>query len=199
MFEKLTENLNSLGYATHVFQTKEEAKVFLLSSIKGKSVGIGGSITVKELDVYKTLCENNTVYWHWEEDSEKLRETLKSASSADVYISSVNAIAESGEIVNIDGTCNRVASISFGHEKVYLLIGKNKITKDLESAIKRARNVAAPLNARRLGKNTPCAFGEIKCHNCKSPEKICKNLSLLYKKPGATEYEVILIDEELGY
>lgn len=199
MFDILTENLNSLGYKTHTFQTKEEAKDFLLAQIKGKTIGIGGSITVKELDVYKELSENNTVFWHWEVPNEMSNQTLKAARNAEVYISSVNAIAESGEIVNIDGTCNRVASISYGHDKVYLIIGKNKITDDLDSAIYRARNVAAPLNARRLGKNTPCAFGELKCHNCKSPEKICKNLSLLYKKPGACEYEVILINEELGY
>ena len=199
MFEKICENLNSLGYKTRTFETKEDAKSFILLEIKGKSIGIGGSITVKELDIYKELSENNTVYWHWEEKPDKISETLKSASVADLYISSVNAIAESGEIVNIDGTCNRVASISFGHEKVYLIVGKNKITSDLDSAIWRARNVAAPLNARRLNKNTPCTIGDLKCHNCKSPEKICRNLSVLYKKPGASECEVILINEDLGY
>lgn len=199
MFEKLTENLNSLGYKTHTFETKKEAKAFILSDIKGKSIGIGGSVTVKELDIHNELSENNTVYWHWEEKGDKISETLKAASVADIYICSVNAIAETGEIVNIDGTCNRVASISFGHDKVYLFVGKNKITNDLDSAIWRARNVAAPLNARRLNKNTPCALGELKCHNCKSPEKICKNLSVLYKKPGACEYEIILINEDLGY
>lgn len=126
-------------------------------------------------------------------------ETRKLATASEVYISSVNGIAETGEIVNIDGCGNRVAAISFGPEKVYLLVGKQKITKDLNAAIDYARNVAAPKNAKRLGINTPCAINADKCYNCNSPQRICRNMSILMTKPSGSEYEVIIIDEELGY
>jgi len=199
-FEKIIKNLSALGFPSKSFETKAEAADYLINSINGVSVGIGGSVSVRELDIYDRLCQNNNVFWHWFIPSNKSTEDmLKLASDTDVYISSVNAIAETGEIVNIDGTCNRIASISYGHKKVYLVIGKNKITPDLESAIHRARNVAAPLNARRLGKNTPCAVGELKCYDCRSSDKICRNLSIIWKAPEACEYEIILINEDLGY
>ena len=121
------------------------------------------------------------------------------ANAASIYITSVNGIAESGEIVNIDGNCNRVASIFYGHEKVYFVIGENKIEKDYDSALYRARNIAAPLNAQRLGVKTPCAIKADKCYDCKSPERICRGLSVLWEKPMTGEFEIILIHENLGY
>lgn len=199
-FDKIRKNLYDIGFTSRVFEKRGDACDYLLKEIKNTSVGIGGSVTVRELDIYERLKQNNTVYWHWYKDESKTtEEMLRLASNTDVYISSVNAIAETGEIVNIDGTCNRIASISYGHKKVYLIIGKNKITKDLDSAISRARNVAAPLNARRLGKNTPCAKGELKCYNCKSSDKICRNLSVIWKAPEACLYDIIFINEDLGY
>lgn len=121
------------------------------------------------------------------------------ANAASIYITSVNGIAESGEIVNIDGNCNRVASIFYGHEKVYFVIGENKIEKDYDSALYRARNIAAQLNAQRLGVKTPCAIKADKCYDCKSPERICRGLSVLWEKPMTGEFEIILIHENLGY
>ena len=118
---------------------------------------------------------------------------------ADIYISSVNGIAETGEIINIDNTGNRVAAVSYGPEKIYLVIGKNKIAPDYESALYRARNVASPLNAKRLNRKTPCAAKGDRCYDCNSPERICRNLSVFWEKPTGAEYEVILIDENLGY
>ena len=126
-------------------------------------------------------------------------ETRTAASQAEIYISSVNGISEQGEIVNIDGTGNRVAAISYGPSKVYLVVGANKVASDYESALFRARNVAAPLNAKRLNRKTPCAANADKCYDCTSPERICRNLSVLWTKPSGAEYEVILIKESLGY
>ena len=117
------------------------------------------------------------------------------ARNADIYLSSVNGIAESGEIINIDGNGNRVSEIMYGHKKVYFIIGENKIEKDYDSALFRARNIAAPLNAKRLSKKTPCAIKADKCYNCKSPDRICRGLSILWSKPVCSEYEVILIHE----
>ena len=121
------------------------------------------------------------------------------ANAADIYISSVNGLSENGEIINIDGTCNRVAAIFYGHKKVYLVVGANKLAKDYESALYRARNVAAPLNAKRLNMKTPCAVNADKCYDCNSPDRICCGLSVLWKKPMAGEFEVVLIEEALGY
>lgn len=196
-FEKLKKSLTMCDYDVSVFANANDAKEYLKTVISGKTVGIGGSMTVKEMGLYDALCENNTVYWHWASASPA--DALKGASSADIYISSVNAISENGEIVNIDGTCNRVTSISYGHEKIYLLVGENKVCENLEKAIYRAKNVAAPLNARRLGSNTPCAKNADKCYDCSSKDRICKELSILLRKPTKQSIEVLLIAESLGY
>ena len=101
--------------------------------------------------------------------------------------------------VNIDGNCNRVAASMFGPKRVYYVVGINKIAPDFEKALWRARNVAAPKNAQRLGKKTPCAVKADRCYDCKSPERICRGLSVLWRKPtGFEQAEVVLIGEELG-
>jgi hypothetical protein len=126
-------------------------------------------------------------------------QTRSAATRAQVYLSSVNGISEQGEIVNIDNTGNRVAAISYGPEEVFLIAGKNKVAPDFEAALHRARNVAAPLNAKRLNRKTPCAVKADRCYDCKSPDRICRNLSVLWTKPAGAHYTVVLIDEELGY
>ena len=123
-----------------------------------------------------------------------------SAANAAVYLSSVNALAETGEIVNIDGFGNRVAGTIYGPERVFLVVGRNKIAPDLTGAIDRARNIAAPLNARRLNRHTPCAVGEPRCHDCRSPEKVCGVMTVFFMPPTSIkEFHVILVDEDLGY
>lgn len=154
-FTKIKESLLRCGYEVSLFADSQTACEYLASVIHGKTVGIGGSVSVRQMKLYDALCKNNTVYWHWE--SKSVPETIKLAANAQIYISSVNAISENGEIVNIDGNCNRTSSICFGHEKVYLIAGSNKISENLEKAVYRARNVAAPLNAKRLGADTPCS------------------------------------------
>lgn len=125
---------------------------------------------------------------------------MAKAATAEVYVLSANAIAEdTGEILNIDGTGNRVSASLFGHRKVYFVAGKNKVSPDYDSALWRLRNVVAPKNARRLGRKTPCAEKADKCHNCNSPDRICKGLVVLYQKMRAMDMEVVLIDQELGY
>lgn len=199
-YEKLKNALEEKGYQVFVFDTKEEAAEHIDSEINGKVVGFGGSVTLHEMNLYKMLSTHNTVYWHDEKpDDMTIMETRSAATRADIYISSVNGISENGEIVNIDSTGNRVAAISFGPSKVYLVIGMNKVAPDYESALFRARNIASPLNAKRLSRKTPCAVNADKCYGCKSPERICRNLSVLWDKPTGAEYEVILIKQELGY
>lgn len=199
-FTKITENLEAAGYTVVSFATKEEACEYLGKEIEGKTVGIGGSATVEEMGLYDVLTKNNTVYWHWKPTEEcPANAQRKQATLAQVYISSVNGIAETGEIINIDGNGNRVASIIYGHEKVYLVVGKNKIAEDFDGAMYRAQNIAAPKNAQRMGMKTPCAKDADKCYNCKGKARLCKALTVLYCKPNSQPIEVVLIDEELGY
>lgn len=191
---KLTKNLEERGFIPKVFATKEEAADYLDSQIDGVSVAFGGSMTVQEMGLYPRLAAHNNALWHWDKAG------LEQAVSTDVYISSVNGLAETGELINIDGTGNRVASTLFGHKRVYFVVGKNKIAPDYDQALWRARNIASPQNAQRMGLKTPCAVRGDRCYDCKSPERICNGLVVLWGRPkGIESMEVILIDEELGY
>ena len=199
-FAILKQNLESKGYQVTIFDNKEEAASYINSQINDKTVGLGGSVTIHDMNLFEMLSDHNVVYWHDEKPEDMtVMETRTAATRAEVYISSVNGISEAGEIVNIDNTGNRVAAISYGPSKIYLVIGANKVASDLESAIYRARNIASPLNAKRLNRKTPCAVKGDKCYDCNSPERICRTLSVLWTKPMGADYEVILIKEDLGY
>lgn len=199
-FTNLEIHLKEKGYSVQIFNSKENAAEYLDSQIHQKIVGFGGSVTIRQMNLFEKLSSHNTVYWHDQKpDTMTVMETRTAASKAEIYISSVNGISENGEIVNVDNTGNRVAAISYGPSKVYLIIGSNKVAENLEAAIYRARNIASPLNAKRLGRKTPCAVHGDKCYDCNSPERICRNLSVLWTKPTGAEYEIILIQEELGY
>ncbi len=193
-FEKLTKNLEQRGFQVSRFATAREAAAYLDSQISGTTVAFGGSMTLKELDLYPILSRHNRVIWHWEGG------TLEEAMGTEVYITSANGLAETGEIINIDGTGNRVAATIYGHKRVYFVVGSNKIAPDYDAALWRARNIASPKNAQRLGKKTPCAVNGDRCYDCQSPERICRALSVLWEKPGGAErVEVVLVDESLGY
>lgn len=198
-FETLKKRLEANGFAVSVFDTAAQAADYLSDSVKGMSVGLGGSMTLKEMGVEERLKANNTVYWHWNSTADP-NESLRQAMTTDVYLLSANAIAEdTGEILNIDGTGNRVSSSLFGHKKVYFVAGRNKVSPDYESALFRLRNVVSPKNAQRLGRKTPCAAKADKCYNCDSPERICNALVVFYKKIRSMDMEAILINEDLGY
>lgn len=191
--ERVRKNLEERGFQTSCFATAKEAADYLDAQIDGATVGIGGSMTIQAMGLSERLSKHNEVIWHWEGGE------LRRAMLADVYLTSVNGLAETGEIVNIDGNCNRVAASMFGPKRVYYVVGINKIAPDFEKALWRARNVAAPKNAQRLGKKTPCAAKADRCYDCKSPERICRGLSVLWRKPtGFEQAEVVLIEEELG-
>ena len=147
-----------------------------------------------QLGLYEKLSEQNTVYWHWRVPG---METLQKANAAPVYITSANAISEDGEILNIDGNGNRLAATLYGHSKVFIVAGTNKICPDFDAALSRARNVAAVKNCARFGKKTPCQV-DGKCHDCRSPERICHALTVLWGPMGGMETEVVLIGEDLG-
>jgi len=196
--QRVSSVLQRNGFAVCFFETAKEAADYLDASIRGKTVGIGGSITIEQIGLFERLAKNNTVFWHWRTND---LETRLAAANADVYLTSANAIAETGEIINIDGSGNRVAASLYHHERVVFVVGINKIAPDYESAMSRARNVAAPLNARRLKRNTPCAVSkEMKCYDCSSEDRICNGVvTLLRPMGGVGTTEVVLIGENLGY
>lgn len=193
------ENLRKRGIVLKVFDTKEDAASYLTQTIKGKTVGFGGSMTLEEMGLYEKLKPENTLYWHWRKEMTG-DEAKAKAYTADVYITSLNGVAETGELVNIDGSGNCVAATLTKHECVYFVVGENKMAPDLHSAIHRARNVASPLNAHRLHRKTPCAVKADRCYDCKSPERICCTLNIIWERPMQVERcELILIRENLGY
>ena len=199
-FAIVKTNLEKRGFVVSCFDNAKEAGEYLDSQIDNRTIGFGGSVTLEQMGLYEKLERHNVVSWHHRIPENKTdAEVRMEANAAEIYISSVNGLAETGEIINIDNNCNRVAAIFYGHQKVYLIIGKNKLEKDYESALFRARNIAGPLNAKRLNKKTPCAVKGDQCYDCNSPERICRGLSVLWAKPMTGEFEVVLVDEELGY
>lgn len=197
--QKTIDALRGKGYEVSCFQTAGEAASYLNRKIDGKTVGFGDSETLLTMKLYDLLSTHNRVidpkhctpgmdFWS----------TAKQCLTTDVFFTSVNALAETGEMVNIDGTGNRVAGSLFGHEKVYFVVGANKLVPTLEEAVWRARNVAAPQNAARHGFQTPCAVRQDHCYDCKSPDRICCGQMIYYQKMRFIEMEVVLIQESLG-
>ncbi len=197
VFDAVKKNLEDRGFQVKVFASGREAAAYLDESIDGVSVAFGGSVTLQQLGVQEKLAAHNRVLWHWSDG----KEVLPEAAGVQVYLTSANGLAESGEILNIDGAGNRVASTLYGHERLIFVIGRNKLAPTYEEALWRARNIAAPKNAQRLGAKTPCAAKGDRCYDCKSPGRICRGLVVLWEPMMGKEQttEVLLVDEDLGY
>lgn len=193
--EKTIKNLKLRGFSVQHFATGAEAAAYLNEQVDGCSVGIGGCKTADQLGLFNSLSQHNTVYWHWRVPGP---ETLDKAWHAQVYLSSANAITEDGQILNIDGNGNRISALSYGQKRVYILASVNKICPDFESALDRARNVAAVTNVKRFpDMKTPCKLDD-KCHDCRVPNRGCKGLLVLWGPMGGMSTEIVLIDEQLG-
>ena len=192
--EKTAETLRERGYAVKVFETKEAAADYLNEAIDGKTVGFGGSMSLEAMNLWELLRTHNEVYSHLHGFP-----LGPEAAGAQIYLSSVNGLAETGEMINIDGFGNRVASTLYGHEKVYLVIGCNKLAPTYEEALWRARNIAGPKNAQRKQMKTPCAAKADRCYDCKIPERICRGMVTLWGPMLGMETEVVLVNEALGY
>ncbi len=200
--EIVKKNLEKKGFKATVFEAASDASEYLNKEIDNSSVAFGGSVTMAEMGLFDTLKTHNEVWYH--SDAELVEKygrdvIFEKAKSTDIYISSANGMTTDGVLINIDGNGNRIASTAFGHKKVYYIIGKNKIEDTFEKALWRARNIAAPKNAQRLNRNTPCAIKGDKCYNCSSPEKICRGILIVEAPMMAQETEIILINENLGY
>lgn len=193
--QKTIKNLELRGFSVKYFEKASEAAEYLTSEIHDTTVGIGGCMTAQELGLFESLSRNNEVYWHWKVPGP---ETLEKANHAKVYITSANAMTEGGEILNIDGRGNRLAGQVYGNKKLYIVAGTNKICPDFDSALSRAHNVAAVKNGKRFDSNTPCKIDD-QCHDCRSNDRICRALLVLWAPMMGMEAEVVLIGEELGY
>lgn len=195
--ENAVKNLEKRGFDVKRLENKEMARDYLTGKINGATIGFGGSVTLKEMGLFEALSEKNTVWNHWIQEPLDAR---KNAAQSDIYIMSANGVAETGEIINIDGSGNRVASSLYGKKEVYIVVGINKFADNYDKALWRARNIASPKNAQRLGANTPCAKNGDKCYDCSSPGRICKGLVVLWGKMlGVGRMEVIIVNEALGY
>ena len=197
-FSRVKQNLEARGFRVSVFATAAEAADYLDSASDNTSVGFGGSVTLEQMGLYERLERHDRVNWHWRPTVDGA-DARQAAMTAEHYITSVNGLAETGELINIDGTGNRVASTLYGHKKVWFVVGRNKLAPTYEEALWRARNIAAPKNAQRLKRKTPCAVKADHCYDCKSPERICRGLVVLWEAIGSMEMEVVLVDEALGY
>lgn len=196
-FTKLVQNLASRDFIPMVHGTLEEAATVIRTMLApNASVGIGGSMSVENSGLYTSLQEDgHPVYWHWKQQGEDVR---AKALAADVYLSGTNAITEDGILINTDGNGNRVVGQFYGPQEVHILVGRNKVTPDISSGLRRVREVACPLNARRLGLSTPCAkTGE--CHNCRSKMTMCRVTTLLEGPVCGRKVYVHLVDEDIGF
>lgn len=167
---------------------------------EGAEVGCGGSWTLRQLGVIERLRERGNVVHAHEPgmDPEEALMVRRRASTSSYYLSSANAITMRGEIVNVDGIGNRVAALSFGPSTVIVLAGYNKLVPDLQAALQRIREVAAPANALRFGARTPCVETG-RCMDCRSPGSICRITTIISRRPMMTDFKVFLIGEELGF
>lgn len=168
---------------------------------EGSKVAVGGSETLSELGILEHLRSGRYDFLDRYKEGltrEEVTNIFKQSFLADAYLSSCNAITENGELYNVDGNGNRVAAMLYGPDKVIVICGINKIVKDVDEAIKRNREISAPMNAKRLNKKTPCTKVGY-CMNCNSPERICNEYTLIKKQRSSERMHVIFLNENLGY
>lgn len=189
------ESRNMTGYYA---ATKEEALKKALELIpEGSTVTMGGAMSAHEIGLVDAVKTGN--YNFIDRDAmEDKRAAMLAAYDADVFLASVNAMTQDGVLVNIDGNSNRVSAIAQGPKKVLFIVGMNKVCDDVDGAMKRARNVAAPINAQRFGLSTPCAKTG-SCMNCKSPDTICCQFLITRYSRHKDRIHVILVNDELGF
>ena len=195
---KVIEGLKSRNMSGYYAKDKEAAKELALSLIpEGSSVTMGGAMSAHEIGLVEALKAGKYDFIDRDEYEDKRAAMLK-AYDADVFLSSVNAMTQDGILINIDGNSNRVSAIAQGPKKVLFIVGMNKVCDDVDGAMKRARNVAAPINAQRFGLNTPCSKTGA-CMDCKSPDTICCQFLMTRYSRHKDRIHVILVNDSLGF
>ena len=198
-YNALSKALSSRRFLPELYDTAEEAKAAALRIIGGKSVGIGGSATVRDMKLAEALQENgNEVYWHWLVPKEAKKAARDEALKTDVYLCSTNALTIDGKLVNIDGTGNRAAGMVYGPPEVIVIVGRNKIVESLDEALERIKRYACPPNARRQAFDTPCARTG-RCYDCRTEERMC-NVTFILEAPTkpVKAFHVLIVKEDLG-
>ncbi len=199
--ETLIKNLQKRHIEGHYVSSKEEAIQKAFSFLKNSElISWGGSMTLAEIGLIPALEAAGcyTLLDRSKVPNEQVEELYHRAFFADTYFMSTNAITLEGELINIDGTGNRVASLIYGPKQVIIIAGMNKVARNQTEALSRIHNVACPQNAIRLSKNTPCALTGI-CHDCLSPDCICMQTVITRNSKPAGRIKVILVGENLGY
>ena len=195
---KVIKGLESRNMTGYYASDREEALKIALDLIpEGSSATMGGCMSAREIGLVDALKDGNYSFIDRDNYEDK-RAAMLAAYDADIYLASPNALTEDGILINIDGNANRVSAIAQGPRKVIFIAGMNKVASDLDAAMKRARNVAAPINAQRFGLDTPCSKTG-SCFNCKSPDTICCQflITRYSKHPG--RIHVILVNDNLGF
>lgn len=196
--QKVIKGLESRNMSGYYAASKEEAKEIALKLIpEGSSITMGGAMSAHEIGLVDAIKEGNYNFIDREEFENK-RDAFLLAYDADFFLASTNAITEDGILVNIDGTSNRVSALAYGPKKVIFIVGMNKVCDDVDGAVKRARNVAATINAQRFGLTTPCSKTG-SCMNCKSPDTICCQFLITRFCRDKDRYHVILVNDRLGF
>ena len=196
--QTVIKGLQSRNMSGYYAANKEEALAKALELIpKGATVTMGGGMSVHEIGLTDALKQGDYHFIDRDKEADK-RAAMLMAYDADVYLAGANAITQDGVMVNIDGNSNRVSAIAQGPKKVIFIVGMNKVCDDVDGAMKRARNVAAPINAQRFGLSTPCTKTGT-CMNCKSPDTICCQflITRFSRHPG--RIHVILVNDNLGF
>lgn len=196
--QKVIKGLQSRNMTGYYAQDRAEALRLALQLIpEGSAVTMGGAMSAHEIGLVEALKQGNYSFIDRDAMADK-RAAMLAAYDADVFLASANAITEDGVMVNIDGNANRVSAIAQGPRKVLLIVGMNKVCDDLDGAMKRARNVAAPINAQRFGLSTPCAKTGA-CMDCKSPDTICCQFLITRFSRHKDRIHVILVNDDLGF
>jgi len=193
----LEKNNFDVVYVDNTSQAKEE---LLMRIPVGVAVGVGGSMTLKNLSFIDDLeSRGNKVYWHMlAPDFKQFDAIYRKANSCEIYLSGINALTEDGKLVNIDGSGNRVSALAFGPTKIISVCGVNKIVKNVAQGLQRIKKITAPAITKLFELNTPCAVTGI-CENCSSEDRICNIISIMQKKPGNKSFTIILVNQELGF
>ena len=196
--QKVIKGLESRNMKGYYAESKEEALSTALSLIpEGSSVTMGGAMSAHEIGLVEAL--KNGKYDFIDRDAyDDKRKAMLLSYDADVFLSSANAITEDGVMINIDGNANRVSAIAQGPKKVIFIVGMNKVCSDVDAAVKRARNVAAQINAQRFGLSTPCSKTG-SCMDCKSPDTICCQILITRFSRHSGRIHVVLVNDALGF
>ncbi len=200
MIERTMKMLEKNNMTAYYAPTVADAQALVKQLVpKGASVACGGSMSLEEAGIMEILRSGDYTFFDRQGvTGDAVGDVLRKAFFADCYLTSCNAVTEQGELFNVDGNANRVAAMCFGPESVICVVGYNKIVPDLQAAQERLETIAAPANAVRLERKTPCTTTG-RCENCHSPERICCTTVVHRQQRVAGRIKVILVGEELGY